>query len=887
MPQSGKLTVQSIDGYLVQVKTCIVKDEDPALPCDEDFIDSGTGEPAIGTDATGKVKFELSAEQLQKLKQKGYVKFKTVAPQGSRDIIFGSVETKTNQAMILVGTKFFDSAKFNEQIALNSTDTFVLTPFTTMTEMLLKNEKQVTEEKYGDTMKKIAESMGVDPNVITTDYNEISDLSDEKSKKALIAGEILAKLNFLPKTDDDLVTVTNMSTERLTDKLEAEAKPLVGNLVEGLSNTESAEELLQQYKTKAERTIVSVSSGIAEDWRCAINKLNEVVCLGNNAWNNLGNQEFTDKNIINGKFELGHNGELLYLKNNYTPIIDDDEDEEDDDTPSVVHVLVKNPYKTSKDDPEYVNLAGVTKVVTGNSHGCAITLYGEVYCWGNNDSGQLGIGSEDYNFDNANLGYARKVVTGAQGAESGHLSNVVDLSLGVDHSCALTEEGDIYCWGDNTAMELGAEFEEQSVSPLFEARDCNGLINDKIKIVADPVKVPAPEGVKFSSISKAGSWAHCALSTKETTDKDGHNLWCWGNDVEGIVTNDNKEYLLELENKSSDWFFDGVSCRSYEYPVIAANSSLWYYTKDGEAVWPMFGKPITNVKSVKSNEEGSGAWQVCDRDSLETENPVCHHVYWCNDASVKETEDTDAGLKSWEKCVNTGIEIKNVAAVDINGKGIIGMGIVPESEKFEPDSQIHFTTSDAGNVLFTAKTNPGIEEDNPKSKINTISLYGENLNLFEEGEKIKEIRASSKYNVFVVSDKNKLYGVGNSPFGRVGAPDDKNRFAINFDDDMVQEVSVNQRSVCALVADEQSAASMLCWGSRTFGQLGIADSQYPVTVDGSKDYSYGYLFNSTNGGNFIYIFNYKKLFEASDNAILSTPQIAVEPEDGDEEQLPD
>lgn len=591
------------------------------------------------------------------------------------------------------------------------------------------------------------------------------------------------------------------------------------------------------------KSYVSASTGIAEDWRCATNKLNEVVCWGNNAWNNLGNQEFTDKMLKIGKYSEEHENDLMYLKDNYTS--------------EPVNVLVKNPYKSLADDPDYVKLSGVTKVMTGNAHGCAITIDGEVYCWGSNSSGQLGLGSDEYKTENMNVGYASKVVTGEQGAKSGHLSHVVDLSLGVDHSCALTVEGDIYCWGDNTAMELGDSFEKQSVRPIFTVEDCNGDITDKIKIVTDPVKVPAGD-VKFSSISKTGSWAHCALSTEETTtDDEGHNLWCWGNDVGGIVTNDNKEYLLELKNKNGDRFFNGEKCQSLDYSDIAGKSSLWYYTKGGEAVWPMFGKPITNVKSVKSQDKSP---RICNTASLETENPDCFKVYSCDNVLYKPTESSYAKLvKSDQTCVNTieiKIEIKNVAAVDINGKGTV-------DEDFEPDSQIHFTTSDAGNVLFTAKTNPGSEEDNPKSRIDTIPLlYGENL--FEEGEKIKEIRASSKYNVFVVSDKNKLYGVGISPFGMVedAAPDNENRFAIHFDD-MVQEVSVNQRSVCALVSGENSDSNMWCWGSKTFGQLGLEYQSNPA-------YSFGDVQNAWKLDN-VYILNQ---YYYADDSMLDRPTMS-------------
>ena len=98
----GKLNLQVIDGYLAQIETCIVKDDDPAMPCDDNFKNADTGKYTFTTDASGKVNINLTSKQVAQLKEKGYVKFKAVAPRGSRDIVFGN-ETKTTQDLVLVG----------------------------------------------------------------------------------------------------------------------------------------------------------------------------------------------------------------------------------------------------------------------------------------------------------------------------------------------------------------------------------------------------------------------------------------------------------------------------------------------------------------------------------------------------------------------------------------------------------------------------------------------------------------------------------------------------------------------------------------------------------------------------------------------------------------
>ena len=802
----GMLNLQVIDGYLAQIEACIVKDDDPAMPCDDNFKNADTGKSTFITDASGKAKINLTSKQVAQLKEKGYVKFKAVAPRGSRDIVFGN-ETKTTQDLVLVGTKFFDSEKFDKQVAEDNADVFILTPFTTLTEMLLKGDEKITEDKYSKTMSIIAESLGVSLDVITTDYNDPAKFSDENSRTAVLSGEAAVKLNFLPRTDDDLAADSIMGLESMTEKLVSDVKPLVDELKQThIASYEDLFDEIDERRKLMSKSYVSASTGIAEDWRCATNKLNEVVCWGNNAWNNLGNQEFTDKKLKTGEYSDGHKeNDLMYLKDNYTS--------------EPVNVLVKNPYKSFDDDPDYVNLSGVTKVMTGNAHGCAITIDGEVYCWGSNSSGQLGLGSDEYKTENMNVGYASKVVTGEQGAKSGHLSHVVDLSLGVDHSCALTVEGDIYCWGDNTAMELGDAFEKQSVKPIFTVEDCNGDITDKIKIVTDPVKIPAGD-VKFSSISKTGSWAHCALSTKETTDKDGHNLWCWGNDVGGLITSSNYLYRADVEEEyvkaNKKLFLNGL-CSTFNEPGGLVPPQYWYYVDKNNAnvKWPMFGKKLTNVKSILSHD----TWQLC-------EGELCQHVENCleNNGELSYSDGSDNHpLTDGQMCVNTGEEIKNVTAMDINGS------------EYLADQYIYFVSSDNKALLLNAMTDNGTG-----SEYNLNSSFDpRDIPIGDATENITAIVPSSKYNVYVVTEQNKLYGVGASGFNggpkKYGYVEGGTNYGMVFEipfvgltDPALNAVSVNQRSVCALVSEENSDSTMWCWGSQTFGQLGLEYQSNPA-----------------------------------------------------------
>jgi alpha-tubulin suppressor-like RCC1 family protein len=84
---------------------------------------------------------------------------------------------------------------------------------------------------------------------------------------------------------------------------------------------------------------------------------------------------------------------------------------------------------------------GVIQLSAGNEHTCALTTIGGVKCWGNNVSGELGDGTT----------IVRTTPVDVIGLSSG----VIQVAAGGYHTCALTNEGGVKCWGNNWDGELG------------------------------------------------------------------------------------------------------------------------------------------------------------------------------------------------------------------------------------------------------------------------------------------------------------------------------------------------------------------------------------------------------------------------------------------------
>ena len=86
---------------------------------------------------------------------------------------------------------------------------------------------------------------------------------------------------------------------------------------------------------------------------------------------------------------------------------------------------------------QYVSIA------SGDMHTCGATRQGKVFCWGGNERGQLGNGS---------ITFSRVPFLGRMNRRV----QFVQVVSGSTHTCGLTAEGQVYCWGDNGAGQVGS-----------------------------------------------------------------------------------------------------------------------------------------------------------------------------------------------------------------------------------------------------------------------------------------------------------------------------------------------------------------------------------------------------------------------------------------------
>ncbi len=96
--------------------------------------------------------------------------------------------------------------------------------------------------------------------------------------------------------------------------------------------------------------------------------------------------------------------------------------------------------------------SGVSAIAAGGYHTCAITTGGGAKCWGYNAQGQVG--------DNTTSNRTTPVDV------SGMTSGTIAIAAGQFHTCAVTTDGLVKCWGDNSYIQLGDGRTTQSNTPV-------------------------------------------------------------------------------------------------------------------------------------------------------------------------------------------------------------------------------------------------------------------------------------------------------------------------------------------------------------------------------------------------------------------------------------
>ncbi|MBN2495420.1 MAG: hypothetical protein JXR96_12570 [Deltaproteobacteria bacterium] len=243
--------------------------------------------------------------------------------------------------------------------------------------------------------------------------------------------------------------------------------------------------------------IVAIETGFAH--ACALRDTGAVECWGDNEFGQLGNGFIVDSHIPVAVAGLGESAVSISAEGNHSCAIMDSGD-------TKCWGLNQNgqlgdggtSFQVLPVDVVGLSSAAV-EISAEYRHTCALTGPGGVECWGGNGSGQLGDGSTDESHSPVQV--------------IGLPSDMIAVSSGSSHTCALDGSGGAMCWGANSYGQLGDGTDVESHVPVDVDYLSSGII----------------------AIS-AGNWHSCAVTASL-------NVRCWGYNLFGQVgdgSNDNR-----------------------------------------------------------------------------------------------------------------------------------------------------------------------------------------------------------------------------------------------------------------------------------------------------------------------------------------------------------
>lgn len=166
----------------------------------------------------------------------------------------------------------------------------------------------------------------------------------------------------------------------------------------------------------------------------------------------------------------------------------------------------------------------------GENHTCQLSAAGEVSCWGYNMQGQLGVGATQHP--------AAGVVRGIGDASDGP---VRAIAAGDYQTCALTQGGRVWCWGQNHEGQTGS-------GQATEA----------------PVRTPTlVRGLEQVAQLVLGDLTSCAITT------DGA-LHCWGDNSHAQIDDSGERRKLTATRVAGFESPDHVAVGNYHLCIVRA-----------------------------------------------------------------------------------------------------------------------------------------------------------------------------------------------------------------------------------------------------------------------------------------------------------------------------
>ena len=550
------------------------------------------------------------------------------------------------------------------------------------------------------------------------------------------------------------------------------------------------------------KTAVAVSAGGVHT--CAILNDNKVMCWGKGGSGRLGNGASTDQNAPVAVSMSSNTAEAISAGGRHTCAIFDDDK---------VYCWGENGSgqlgigsTTDQNAPTVVNL-GTDKTAaairTGSNHTCALLNDNTVKCWGANSNGQVG--------DRSTTDRTSPV---AVPLGSGRTATAIHAKG--NYTCAILDDGSLLCWGANNRGQLG-----------------DGTTTNR----DTPVAVDLGEGRTAQKIG--GGLIHtCAVLDDESTKCWGHNYY----GQTGLPTAHRGDQPGEMGENLA--LVDLDIDKEEEVPEIVLALGQHSCFIGGDGVLSCWGRDNTGQVGV-----GLRTQRDCTYSDGTKEH--CTKVPAVVSLGTNRTA-IDVGVGSSHTCAV--LDDGSVKCWGSNGDGQVGSS---GGHIFSTPVAANLGTNNAVEIELGANHTCAILEGGSVQcwGLNNYGQLGVNdttdrsspANVtFAEGRSAMAIELGSQHSCALLDD-NSLVCWGSNNDGQLGAVtsttcriSNRNRqcsqdpHVVDLGQNTVTAMDVGHQHTCAVLDDN----SLKCWGNNSYGQLGKGDSlgtETPTNVNLGTD----------------------------------------------------
>ena len=451
------------------------------------------------------------------------------------------------------------------------------------------------------------------------------------------------------------------------------------------------------------------------------------------------------------------------------------------------------------------------QIATGADFTCAILDDSSLKCWGNNQYGQLGIGSID------NVGRdAVDMGDNLQSVDLGTGLYAVQVALGSDHACALLNNSTVKCWGRNDAG-----FGYLGLGDTNNRGQTAGTMGDNLPTVdlgtGRTVRYIAAATRHTCAIldnSRVKCWGDGqdgALGSGDITDR-GNNPTDMGDNLAYVDLGTNRQALeLSMGLRSSCALLDGGDVKCWGFN---SNGELGLGDVDNRGDGP--GEMGDTLVAVNLGT-GVSAIAISSGES--------HHCALLSNSGIKCWGDGSFGQLGQESTATLGDSSAdmgdNIDIIELSYTGRIVRQVDAGGETSCALTGESSVKCWGGNVngqlgLETTEDIIGDSNDEMGADLNIVNLG--------TGRFAREISVGSEFACAVLDDLGvKCWGLNNQ--GQLGQGDDTSRgrvagdmsslAAISLDGNVLQ-VHSGGNTNCATMSD----SNVKCWGNGSEGQLG-------------------------------------------------------------------